>query len=143
MGITQMSSEHRKVMVETRFPAELLFTVTEGTAHSEPKQATALRKGGYAMLKERHPCKILDIKVSTTGKHGHSKCRIIGSDLFTGARIEDLCVGTHMIECPIVTKVDFPARSATSTTVHIQKAAPVGGQVEAVEKPVHEKKKLS
>merc|ERR1712118_32401 len=103
MGIITMSTEHRKVMVETRFPAELLFTATEGSAHTEPKQATALRNKDYAMLKE-HPCKILDIKVSTTGKHGHSKCRFIGSDIFTGARIEDVRVGTHMTECPIVTK---------------------------------------
>ena len=31
-----------------------------------------------------HACKITDVEVITTGKHGHTKCHITGVDIFDG-----------------------------------------------------------
>jgi len=49
----------------------------------------ALKKGSYAMLKG-HPCKIMEIRVSKTGKHGHAKCSITGICALTGKKYQDV-----------------------------------------------------
>merc|ERR1711964_800792 len=77
-----------------------------GASHVVPKQAGDLRKGGYAMLKG-HPCKVVEISTSKTGKHGHAKCHIIGLDIFTGKKCEDLCPSSHNMSCPVVSKAEY------------------------------------
>ena len=36
------------------------------------------------------PCKVLNISVSKTGKHGHAKCNFTATDIFTGKKLEDM-----------------------------------------------------
>lgn len=43
-----------------------------GASKHYPSQASALRKGGHVLIKER-PCKIVEMSTSKTGKHGHAK----------------------------------------------------------------------
>ena len=43
-----------------------------GAAKSIPTQCSALRKNGHVLIKG-HPCKIVDMSTSKTGKHGHAK----------------------------------------------------------------------
>ena len=74
-----------------------------------PTQASALRKGGYAMLKG-FPCKIVDMSTSKTGKHGHAKIKMVGIDIFTGDKKEDLSPSTHTMEVPVVTKTELQVR---------------------------------
>lgn len=45
---------------------------TSGAAKIVPAQCSSLRKGGHVMLKG-HPCKIVEMSTSKTGKHGHAK----------------------------------------------------------------------
>ena len=59
-----------------------------------PIQCSALRKNGYAMLKG-HPCKIVDMSTSKTGKHGHAKVNLTGVDIFDGKKYEDMSPSTH------------------------------------------------
>ena len=54
-----------------------------------PIQAGQVKKGMFAMLKDR-PCKVIDVSVSKTGKHGHAKARLTGTDVFNGKKYEDI-----------------------------------------------------
>jgi translation initiation factor 5A len=77
-----------------------------GAADCIPKQAGEIRKGAYAMLKG-HPCKVVDYSTSKTGKHGHAKAHIIGIDIFTGKKHEDLCPTSHNMSVPNVNKDEY------------------------------------
>merc|ERR1719386_268897 len=54
-----------------------------------------------------HPCKVVDYSTSKTGKHGHAKAHIVGVDIFTGKKCEDLCPASHNMSEPIVTKKEY------------------------------------
>jgi len=73
---------------------------------STPTQCSALRKGGYVLIKE-HPCKIVDMSTSKTGKHGGAKVHLVGIDIFTEKKCEDLCGSTQNVEVPTVERVDY------------------------------------
>jgi translation initiation factor 5A len=71
-----------------------------------PTQASALRKGGYAILKSK-PCKILEISTAKPGKHGHAKCTFRGRDIFTGKDCEDSHPSSQNVEVPVVKKTEY------------------------------------
>jgi len=71
-----------------------------------PTQCSALRKGGFVLLKG-FPCKILEMTTSKTGKHGHAKAHITGVDIFTEKRYEELCASTHNMDVPNTSRTDF------------------------------------
>ena len=60
----------------------------------------------YMMIKGK-PCKVLNISVSKTGKHGHAKCNFTATDIFTGKKYEDMIPSTHGTTVPIVTKTEW------------------------------------
>ena len=84
---------------------EFVNTETAG-AETTPIKASGLRKNGYALLKG-FPCKIADMSTSKTGKHGHAKVSLVGYDIFTGKKYEDMSPSTHNMEVPVVTRVDY------------------------------------
>jgi translation initiation factor 5A len=53
------------------------------------------------------PCKVLNISVSKTGKHGHAKCNFTAVDIFTGKKLEDMIPSTHGTMVPIVNKTEW------------------------------------
>ena len=77
-----------------------------GASQTVSVEAGQIRKGGYIMIKGK-PCKVKDVSVSKTGKHGHAKCKFAATDIFTGATCEELCPSTHSIDVPVVTKKDW------------------------------------
>ena len=70
------------------------FDTSAAGAHVYPIQCSALRKNGYCMMKG-HPCKIVDMSTSKTGKHGHAKVSLVGIDIFDGKKYEDMSPSTH------------------------------------------------
>merc|ERR1712038_117558 len=77
-----------------------------GASETIPMEAGAIKKGGYIMIKGR-PCKVINIAVSKTGKHGHAKCNFTATDIFTGKKLEDMVPSSHGTTVPIVTKSDW------------------------------------
>jgi len=63
-----------------------------------PIEAHDVKKSKFVMLKGR-PCKIMDVKTSKTGKHGHMKCNITGIDVLTAKKYNDVLPGHgNMVE---------------------------------------------
>jgi len=60
----------------------------------------------YIMIKGR-PCKVINIAVSKTGKHGHAKCNFTATDIFTGKKLEDMVPSSHGTTVPIVNKSEW------------------------------------
>jgi len=85
---------------------EEFHSAGSGASKTFPAQCSSLRKGGYVNLKG-FPCKIVDMSTSKTGKHGHAKVHLVGVDIFSGKKYEDLSPSTHNMDVPEVTRVDF------------------------------------
>jgi len=79
---------------------------SKGDGMIAPKQASAFRKGGFILLKEK-PCKIVDMTTSKTGKHGHAKVKFTGIDIFTQKKYQEVIASTHNMSEVIVVKTDY------------------------------------
>ena len=86
-----------------------------GASETVSVEAGQIRKGGYIMIKGK-PCKVRDVSVSKTGKHGHAKCKFSASDIFTGNTCEELCPSTHNIDVPVVSKKEWMVQGLQDET---------------------------
>lgn len=85
---------------------ETFEKVESGASQTVPIKIGDLKKGDYAMLKGK-PCKVMEIAISKTGKHGHAKAAIVGIDIFTNNKIEDGGPTSHNIDSPNVDRKEY------------------------------------
>ena len=71
-----------------------------------PCTAHDLKKGSIGMLKG-HPCKIVEVKISKTGKHGHAKCNITGVCQITGKKYNEVKPAHAQMAMARVDKTDY------------------------------------
>eukprot|EP00301_Raphidiophrys_heterophryoidea_P012952 c20282_g1_i1.p1 GENE.c20282_g1_i1~~c20282_g1_i1.p1 ORF type:complete len:169 (-),score=40.06 c20282_g1_i1:99-563(-) len=83
-----------------------------GASHVYPMEAGQLRKGGFVVI-NGHPCKVMEISISKTGKHGHAKAAIVGIDIFTGKKLDLVSPTTHNIEVPNVKRAQYSCMDLT------------------------------
>lgn len=72
-----------------------------------PSKAGQLRKNDFVVAKEKHPCKIIEVTTSKTGKHGHAKAHITCVDIFTSKKYEINEPTSHNLMCPRVVKNEY------------------------------------
>ncbi|CAF0832700.1 unnamed protein product [Didymodactylos carnosus] len=60
----------------------------------------------FIVLNSR-PYKVVEVAHSKPGKHGHAKSRLVGIDLFTGKRIEEVRPCGQVVQAPNVKKTDY------------------------------------
>eukprot|EP00899_Mesostigma_viride_P003979 jgi/Mesvir1/13582/Mv02828-RA.1 len=77
-----------------------------GASLTFPMQASAIRKGGHIVIKDR-PCKVVEVSTSKTGKHGHAKCHFVAIDIFNGKKYDDIVPSSHNSDVPNVKRTDY------------------------------------
>jgi translation initiation factor 5A len=80
--------------------------VQDNSSKTFPCQASALRKGGFVVIRGR-PCKVVEMATSKTGKHGHAKIHFIAIDIFTNKKLEDICPSTAKMDVPVVGRIEY------------------------------------
>ena len=77
-----------------------------GSSEISSKLVNEFRVGHYIMI-DGGVCKITNITKSKTGKHGHAKASIVGTNVFTGKGAETHAPTSHSLEFPIVHRDEY------------------------------------
>ncbi len=105
-------------------PIASYYDSVDASMDTSPEDIGSIQKSDFVVLNGR-PLKVVEVTHSSPGKHGHSKVlnnlnifvfliysffikvHLIGIDIFTGRRYEDIRPSGHMIQVPNVRKKDY------------------------------------
>jgi len=71
-----------------------------------PIEAHAVKQGDVILIKE-FPCKIVEVKHSKTGKHGHMKCCFVGISEWDGRKHTDMRAGHQQVQGVTIIKKEY------------------------------------
>ena len=107
ISVTSPREDAEGSIIEMGDEEDETFEVVEsGSSLTYPVSAGSLKKGDYVVIKG-HPCKIIDVSVSKTGKHGHAKASITALDIFTKQKLEEQSPTTHNLPAPFVKTANY------------------------------------
>jgi len=86
---------------------------------STTKQSIKTLKEGKMVMHEGEPCKVLDISISASGKHGAAKVRMEVQEIFTNRKHSIVKPADTELEVPIVEKKSAQVVAITPPTVQL------------------------
>jgi len=86
----------------------------------ERKQVTAgsLQKGSFVIIDEA-ACRVTDISVGKSGKHGHAKARIVAVGLLDDKKREIVVPSQDSIEVPVIEKKNSQVLSVSGDVANL------------------------
>jgi len=70
--------------------------------------ANSIRIGTVVLLRDKtYPCKVVDYSKAKTGKHGSAKIHVVGVDVITGKKYDDIFQSSQMVCVPNSEKLDY------------------------------------
>lgn len=70
---------------------------TNNSTMKIPKKASLIKKGDYIIIRGR-PCKVIEVSISKTSKHGHSKYFVSFVDVETNLQLQSIFSSNDDIE---------------------------------------------
>lgn len=86
---------------------------------STTKQSIKTLKEGKLLMLEGEPCKILDVTISASGKHGAAKVRLDAVGIFNNRKQSIVKPADTEVEVPIVEKKTAQVVAITPPTVQL------------------------
>ncbi|MEM5814489.1 MAG: translation initiation factor IF-5A [Candidatus Aenigmatarchaeota archaeon] len=86
---------------------------------STTKQSIKTLKEGKLLMLEGEPCKVLDVAVSASGKHGAAKVRLDAVGMFDNKKRSIVKPADTEVEVPIVEKKNAQVVAITPPTVQL------------------------
>src|SRR3989338_6925617 len=80
--------------------------------------AGSLQKGGYVVL-DGEACKVVDIQISKSGKHGHAKVRFTAMGLVDGKKRIEVLPAHDNVEVPIIEKKSAQVLSVNGDSANV------------------------
>lgn len=77
-----------------------------GASATVPRQCNSLRQNGHVILKS-HPCQIVEMSTCKTGKHGSAKVHMVGIDIFTQKKYEEIFSSTATVDVPNIVRKEY------------------------------------
>jgi translation initiation factor 5A len=93
-------------MSDSSDDVETFESADAGAAPTFPLEAGQIKKGGYIMIKDQ-PCKVTNVAVSKTGKHGHAKCNFEALHIFNGKKYTEISSSTHTLPVPNIFRAEY------------------------------------
>ena len=80
--------------------------------------ASTLKVGSYVIL-DGKACKVSDIQLAKTGKHGSVKCRLSAISIIDDTKIIKIMPGHDKVEVPIIEKESAQVLSISGSTANV------------------------